>query len=621
MCGIAGILRFDGRSVDSGEIAILTEALAHRGRDCTAQLIGGKHPNALSGYSGIALGHRRLSVIDLSIQAAQPMVSSSRRSSIVYNGELYNYRELRDELKALGYRFRTDSDTEVVLTAYEAWGEGCLQHFNGMFAFAVWDDETRSLFCARDPVGIKPFYYTLDTTGFSFASESQALARKSKPLIDRRAATCFFLSMYVPREFSIYEGIHKLLPGQAMRIGCDGRSHAYKYWSIASIPARNLTSREAVKDLTDILDRAVKAQLQSDVPVGVLLSGGFDSGMIVASAARCGIPLHTYSIGFDDNRQASELPVACAMAERYGTKHHERIISGSEVMPMVDRAIACLSEPVADSAIVPTFCLSGMAASDGVKVLLSGTGGDEVFAGYSRYVASSWRRRVLFGLPDKVRKMLSVTPPLTHSVFGARLRHRSIDMMVYSGGAPGLARLLFGNDCEFRTFLDDLAEKHFPASGQMRESLYEDMAFDLQVYLPDLLLLLLDQLTMAHTVEGRVPLLDLELIAAAYSLPSNLHSVQTSPVTRRLMREIAVGRVDERTFSSRKLGFSGPVESWIEANRSVFRETILASAELPVVGELPLEKLWKAGCHKPTKPWAMEMFSIYCFSRWCQSHV
>jgi asparagine synthase (glutamine-hydrolysing) len=615
MCGIAGILTFNGAPVRADEILALNEALAHRGRDSAAYRLGGAENGDLSAYSGIALGHRRLSIIDLSPQSAQPMRSQNSTASIVYNGELYNYLELRAELISTGFRFRTNSDTEVILAAYEAWGEECLHRFNGMFAFAIWDEASQSLFCARDPVGIKPFYYTLSDERFAFASESQALVENRSRLLDSQALACYFMSMYVPRHLSIFAGVSKLLPGHSMRVSREGRVSTRKFWNMPEGGTRHAATGDAVAELTEILDRAVKAQLRSDVPVGALLSGGFDSGMIVASASRAGVPLHTYSVGFDDGVQASELPIARDMAARYGTTHHERVIRGSEIIGFLDSAIGRMSEPVADSAIVPTYCLSGMAADDGVKVLLSGAGGDEVFAGYSRYVASSLQRKILFLLPPALRTTLGRTL-FANTLLGARLRHPALDMLVYAGGSPSLARYFFKNDSGFRQFLEELAGHVFPALDYEQQPLYKHMSFDLQVYLPDLLLMTLDQLTMAHTVEGRVPLLDIDLIKASYNLDSSLHASPTQPTTRRLMRAMAAGRVDPRTFTSRKLGFSGPVRYWVSHNSAIFKEVAMAAREIPELRGWPIEALWQSGEIHQSPAWAKDIFSLYCFSRW-----
>jgi asparagine synthase (glutamine-hydrolysing) len=619
MCGIAGVLNFDGRPVGQVEIEALTNALAHRGRDSAAFALGAPL-GTMSAYAGVALGHRRLSIIDLSCQANQPMATLDGRLWLVYNGELYNYRELRQELLGAGYQFRTDSDSEVVLLAFQAWGEACLARFNGMFAFAIWSESTQSLFCARDPIGIKPFYYSHDQHGFRFASESQALARSRDAALDPKAVASYFLCMYVPRHLSMVAGVHKLLPGHCMSVTREGAVRTTAYWRLPAVGSRPATAADPGIELQRLLDQAVRLQLRSDVPVGAFLSGGFDSGMIVAAASRASTALHTYSVGFDDGVQLDELPIARSLANRYGTSHHERVIQGDEVMGWLDRAVASMSEPVADSAIVPTHCLSQMAADDGVKVLLSGTGGDEVFAGYSRYVGSSPRRRLLYHLPRALRQGLGRTV-WAHTPFGARLRHPSLDMVMYTGGSAQLAQRLFPGLRSFDLFLEELATDIFPATIPGSGGLYESMQFDLQVYLPDLLLMLFDQLTMTHTIEGRVPLLDVDLISASYRLPPEWHATPARAETRKLMRKMAAGQLDSRTLTGRKQGFSGPVRLWIERNRSQFRERIMDSRDIPFLRDLDLDGLWRSDAASQNDFWATEVFSIYCFSSWYRAHA
>jgi len=287
-------------------------------------------------------------------------------------------------------------------------------------------------------------------------------------------------------------------------------------------------------------------------------------------------------------------------------------------MGMLDAAIRAMSEPVADSAMVPTWCLSRMAAEDGVKVLLSGTGGDEVFAGYPRYVASSWRRQLLYHLPAALRSMAGLA--LGPGVLGARLRHPALDMSIYTGGSPSLAASVLPEGTRLDAFLDRVAEEIHPQPQAGLPPLYGHMAFDLQVYLPDLLLLLLDQLTMAHTLEGRVPLLDVDLVAASFALQPQLHADPRRAETRKLMRRMARGRLDERTLSGAKQGFSGPVRSWIEANRAAFRDRTMAARELPGLERLRPEEWWRDGAER-SPYWAQEVFLLYCFATWHEAHV
>lgn len=618
MCGIAGIFSFHGKSINKGRIELLTKALLHRGQDGSKTLYKNVGVGS-SQYGGIALGHRRLAIIDLSEKATQPMTSASTGNILVYNGELYNYLELRSDLKKLGYYFHTKSDSEVVLAAYDVWGESCIERFNGMFAFSIWDNLKQYLFCVRDPIGIKPFYYTLNSSEFAFASESQALAKLYKPNLNSEAIASYLLMMYVPREFSIYDKIKKLLPGHAMRIFHNGVSEIFKYWHLPNPENINISFDAAAEEMEHIFDGAVKRQLQSDVSIGVLLSGGFDSGMILSSAAKNNISLHSYTIGYTNNKQNCELDIASQLAKRYSTQHHQKILQTNEIMPILNKAIACLSEPVFDSAIVPTYCLSDMAKNDGVKVLLSGTGGDEVFGGYSRYVASSNLRQLLYYLPDFFRKKIAAKL-FSNSLLGARLNHRSIDMMIYTGGSSKLASNLFSSKKKFLDFLDYLACSVFPSSKSTINPLYQHMHHDLQVYLPDLLLMVLDQVTMSHTIEGRVPLLDHELLKAAYRLPANYHANPLRNETRLLMRHMAKGRLSSQTFALQKKGFSGPVESWVSSNQESFNEVVMSLRDHPIIGIIPIETIWKSGIKNQSREWAMQIFSLYVLAKWIDNH-
>ena len=613
MCGIAGILEFHGKPAKFEKIMLMTDAISHRGRDSEGILIGGskKGPSNIS----IALGHRRLSIIDLSDSAAQPMVSASKRFSIVYNGELFNYKELRKELIGIGFRFSTESDTEVVLMAWEAWGIECLKRFNGMFAFAIWDDEKQYLHCARDALGIKPFFYLLDKDGFAFSSESHSLAKISSGL-NAEAITAYFFSMYIPRELSIYKNVQKLLPGHCLQIKPDGEYSLIRWWSLPKIATEFIGEGRAVSLLQNALDRGVERQLQSDVPVGAFLSGGFDSGMIVASAAQKISGLHTYSAGFSDSQQFNELPIAKSLSAKYGTCHHERVITNSEVMSILDKAIACMTEPAADSAIVPTWALSEMAAADGVKVLLSGAGGDEVFGGYLRYVGHSKRRALMHQLPYFVRSALGSLLP-SSSPLGARMVNHELDMLMFTGGSQRLALASVLPDHSANYLFGRMGDIFAPAKMQSNAPLlYKNMAFDLQVYLPDLLLSVLDQITMSHTIEGRVPLLDLDLLAESYSLQANLHASPTKSTTRKLMRLMAKDRLDPKTFSAPKQGFSGPVVRWIEENREQFRERTMTLRSIGGLEFLNPELWWTDPKLKNDPAWAHEIFLMYCLATW-----
>lgn len=612
MCGIAGILEFHGKPASYKKIQMMTDAIGHRGRDGFGILMGGAGvgPSNIS----IALGHRRLSIIDLSNGGMQPMVTVDGRYSIVYNGELFNYKELRIELEKLGYVFRNQSDTEVVLMAWSAWGYECLKRFNGMFAFAIWDEGSQSLHCARDALGIKPFFYSLSNEQFLFSSESRSIGSLSDGL-NEAAIAAYFFSSYVPRELSIYRNIEKLLPGHYLEVSCKGQVTVRRWWSLPKMGISYRTESEAVDFLLETLDIAVNRQLQSDVPVGAFLSGGFDSGMLVSSA---GIEsnIHTYSAGFSGHHQLNELPIARSLAMKYRTHHHERVISSVEAISFLDHAIACMSEPLADTAIVPAWVLSQMAAADGVKVLLSGAGGDEVFGGYLRYVGHTKKRALLHSIPLPLRSMLGSILP-KGSAIRSRILNPAMDMLMFAGGSTRLAFACLSQDCSKAFFYNEMNQIFTSRLSQVSAPiLYKNMAFDLQVYLPDLLLTQLDQITMAHTIEGRVPLLDLDLLTASYSLNSSFHANPRQSGTRKLMRLMAKNRLDPRTFNASKQGFSGPVRSWIEENRRQFRDRTMSLRSLDCLGSINPELWWTSPEIMNSPSWAHEIFLMYTFATW-----
>lgn len=611
MCGIAGILKFNNGAVRDEEVRRLTYLMRHRGRDNESVMLGGTDENKLSAYEGIGLGHRRLSIIDLSKESNQPFGIVESKSWIVFNGELYNYIEVREQLKKLGCKFYTNSDTEVVLQAYEYWGEDCLLRFNGMFAFAIWDERQQFLFCARDPFGIKPFYYTRDDAKFSFASESAALADNGRLNLDNDSLNAYILGMYVPREKSIYSGIKKLLPGTSLTIFRNGAVTEKKYWELKNHSHSFISSERAAEEMEKLLDTAVTLQLRSDVPVGTLLSGGFDSGLLVALAAGKVERLHTYSIGFDSNEQLNELDIARSLATKYKTIHNQRLLTSNEILPYLDKAILSLSEPVSDSSIVPTYCLSEMAAADGVKVLLSGAGGDEIFGGYSRYTGYSFFRKLFLSVPHKMRIFLADSF-LKNTELGKRLKYASVDMVLCEASAPQLVKEILETKEKFFAFLQELVSLYPPQTHS--PLLYEQMKFDLQTYLPDLLLYEFDQMTMAHTVEGRVPYLDKELVQKAYSYHASLHVEGNR--TKKIQRIIAKGKLDDRTFVEKKQGFSGPIRKWIRNNPGHFLERVREIKNISGLENINIGRICDTTVNVAPDGWYNEVFSLYCLATW-----
>jgi asparagine synthase (glutamine-hydrolysing) len=432
------------------------------------------------------------------------------------------------------------------------------------------------------------------------------------------ALKAYLFSMYLPGDISMFQGIKKLAPGNYIIVDTKGSFKIEKYWSLPNSHQNSISADDAIDLMEKQFNESVKMQLISDVPVGAFLSGGFDSGMLVATASKYTNTLHTYTVGFNDGKQFSELEIAKSMSKRYGTVHHERIIKSEEVIEILDKSILSMSEPVADSAMVPTYCLSQMAAEDGVKVLLSGTGGDEIFGGYSRYVGYNYKRALFLSIPKLFRNFFG-NSIFKNKVIGERLLSPPLDMLMSAGGAPDLLKSMFLNENELVDYIKKMMHSILKSKISNKELLYEHMFFDLQVYLPDLLLMLMDQLTMAHTIEGRVPFLDTNLISTSLNLNPSYHAKGNQ--TRILQRRMAKNMVDERTFNAKKQGFSGPVPHWIDSNLNQFTEKIMAIREIPGLEKLPVEKICKSGITSENQFWHNDIFSLYCLSVWYQGNA
>jgi asparagine synthase (glutamine-hydrolysing) len=620
MCGLAGFLEFNDVSTPASSLNLVMASLLHRGSDSYKIKQGGIDKN-FSKYKGVSLIHTRLSIIDLSNTSSQPMQYGDNLW-IVFNGEIYNYLSLKENLIVKGYRFNTNSDTEVILAAYSEWGVLCLNHLNGMFSFSIWDEKKKEMFCARDPIGIKPFYYHINDNSFSFSSESNSLAKVINTKIDINSVASYLLSMYIPGNMSIYKDIKKLLPGHYMTITSNGETEIIKYFDVVSecrINSYKENTKENTKEnVNNNLNRAVNMQLVGDVPIGLFLSGGFDSGIILANAASKFKSIDTYSVGFEYQSNSDELDIARSLSSRYGANHHEYIIDSKKSIEILNNALKNMSEPVADSAIVPMYFLSEMAAKNGTKVILSGTGGDEVFGGYPRYSDSTFSRMALNKTPYKLRKLIGKYL-LKSGKLHSRIMNSSLDMVFNTGGSYNLVEKLFPSKQGVDEFINTLASNTYPKYDNSLDMKYNNMVFDLKSYVPDLLLFSLDQITMAHTIEGRVPLLDCELICSSYGAPSDMHIRKTA--TKKLLREICYGRIDDRTFKLKKQGFSGPVKHWVNEHKDIFIEKVQLLKNYDFLNELPLNEIIHNKTGRKHGEWENDMFILYCLSTWLEFHA
>ena len=561
MCGIAGIVDL-GKSPSVQDIEAMIAEVAYRGPDGAGQ--------ACLADSGVALGHRRLSILDLSEAGRQPMASRDGRFWVVYNGEIYNYLEIRRELEAAGHAFHSTSDTEVLLCAYEHWGAACLDRFMGMYAFAIWDSHRKELFAARDRLGIKPFYYRETPEGIVFASEIKSIlaVQKAPQQIDTSLIDVYMDFGYVPGEDTLHKGIKRLLPGHVLTWR-DKRTRVSRYWDLDFGGRSDQATADPAEKIRTLLQESIALHLRSDVPLGVFLSGGLDSSAVVALLSpRVSSGLKTFSIAYDFGPQYDETSYAREVAAAFSTDHCEVRMTPGQFMNFVPDYIRHMDEPVSDPAAISLYYVSKL-AREHVVVCLSGEGADELFAGYSFYVynlAMEKARRIcgagLFrglsgliggiGRLAKFRKYLDLASrPLEQRYRGVSGYESGKKLRLYSGGFAASAAE--GNPgC--RSFIEGLFSR-----SRSWDPLSRMLYFDTKTWLVDDLLIKADRMSMANSIELRVPFLDHRLVEQAALLPSRekIRNSRTKVILKRIMQD----RLPQRIISRRKMGFPTPLET------------------------------------------------------------
>jgi asparagine synthase (glutamine-hydrolysing) len=577
MCGLCGIIEFscrDGISPDRLKTMIAT--LKHRGPDY-------QHTWA-EGHAGLA--HARLSIIDLTPTGRQPMISSDERFVIVFNGEVYNFPDIRRELELLGTKFRGHSDTEVVLEAYVRWGEKVLPRFNGIFALAIWDKAKQELILARDRYGVKPLYYARIGKGLVFASEIKAILASQlvQPAMNVESLHEFAYYGVALGCNTMFKGIKRLDPGHWLKFGAE-EERQEAFWEL--MPTQNAS--DAIEDATAkirfLLEQAVKRQLVSDVPVGIFLSGGIDSSCVTAFAAKhYSGKIRTYSVGFDFDRCTNELPKARQVAACYGTEHHELHISGDNLPPIIESLIDHHDEPFSDAANIPLFLLCRELKGE-IRVVLQGDGGDEIFAGYRRYALLSHAR--LWEALSRFR--LLVSQGLFKNQAALRLR-RILDVFAEKDWGMRMA-LLLTTDTPKKSFADLMSPgwrqrlmEHDPFAR------YRDMAkrfadydgvqkmlfTDCKILLPDIFLEKVDKSTMASGIESRVPFLDNDLTDYVLGLPSSMKikNGEKKFLLKRALRRI----VPDNILDGPKTGFEVPYSFWLREPLAAYSRDVLMDA-------------------------------------------
>ena len=566
MCGIVGYAGVAG-ALKLDLLSSMRDTIAHRG------------PDALGSWSttdgSVLFGHRRLAILDLSAAGAQPMENSSRSCAVVYNGEIYNHPELRRDLAARGARFNGHSDTEVLLAAYDEWGEQCVEHLRGMFAFAIYDKERKSLFMARDRAGEKPLYWAEHRGGIVFASELKALMADEK--FPRRLSAeglAYYLTFgYVPGDKCILEGVHKLMPAHCLSWSMNsGRATVRRYWDI---PPAEVDEDASVDGLTDelqsLLTRAVGEQLVADVPLAVLLSGGVDSSVITAIAARASnSPVRTFTVTLPNHPRLDEQRYARSVADYLGTQHEELPLDESSV-DLIQTLAAQYDEPIADSSMIPTYLLS-RSVSRHCKVVLGGDGGDELFGGYLAYQTALRRARFQRALPHWTRSLAASAARETMRI-GQKGRNAlmALDGDVADGIAQSAVWADYGDLARISSWLAQRLPESTPKSW--RRNLVDRelglpgaaMATDFRSYMPDDILVKVDRASMLCSLEVRAPFLDRRVVEFAYrSVPNRLRvSLKERKILlKTLAKRLLPGNLD----LDRKQGFTIPISQWLAPN-------------------------------------------------------
>lgn len=525
----------------------MVDSLRHRGPDGE-----GFHFD-----DSVALGHARLSIIDVE-HGGQPMSNEDGSLTIILNGEVFNYVELRQALEEKGHEFRTRSDTEVVLHSYQEYGEDCLASFNGMFAFAVWDRRLKKLFLARDRLGVKPLYYFEKDGGLVFASETKALLKTAllTPSPEAASVAEYMVRSYVTGEGTFLSGVKKLLPGHVLTF-CDGRLRTRKWWDIE--PARNGDAGEKhyVEKLAWLVSDSVRLRLRSDVPVGAYLSGGMDSSTIVSTACReLGRGLKTFSGAFAEGPQYDERRYIKLVTEACGTDHHEVVPTGEEFFEKLPLLVWYLDEPVVGSGVFPQYAVSLLAAAH-VKVALGGQGGDELFAGYPRYYRPYFRARLADCAQFRFGRGAPGSLPADFLLFVLNRGRTDVPLYLKRLSAPGPAQVLSPE-------LSRLARQVPPPAVPPGLNAFERVLYsDLKEYLQGLLHVE-DRASMAASLESRVPLLDYRVVELAASVPYKYK--MRRGLTKYLLRQVAKDRIPAEILARKdKMGFPTPVDVWFAA--------------------------------------------------------
>jgi asparagine synthase (glutamine-hydrolysing) len=566
MCGICGIFRPDRGRIDPSRVKEMRDAMSYRGPD----------GYGLTQGAGYVLGHRRLSIFDLSENGKQPMPNEDGSVEIVFNGAIYNFVDLKRELRSAGHQFRSETDTEVLIHGYEEWGiEKLLSRIKGMYAFVIYDHARHSLHMARDPLGKKPLFFSLRNDELVFASSARALALalETTPEIDPVAVDQLLCDMYIPGPRSIFEGVEKLLPGHALSVGRDGQRKDFVHWSPDFLhPEEGVSDQEWQERVEHSLETAVARRLVADVPVGILLSGGIDSSLVTATAARTAGRVQTFSVATDDPAM-DESRYARAVASRYNTVHHElRVVS--DFRGKLIRLVSAMGEPLADASAVNVLAIAEQARQF-VTVILTGDGGDEIFGGYNHYLAYHKAQQLRRLFPGPLKAPLGWLGIMLGNSGGLLRRAGTLCRLT----AMPVERTMFttnsmmGSSVRASFYSPEFSERigenrhnlHYlsvlPPATLAARDVDRVMQAQMQTVLPDDYLAKVDGATMAVSVEARSPFLDIDLVELAMRIPADVRF--RGGKSKSLLRRLALKEIPAECVERRKQGFAAPIGKWL----------------------------------------------------------
>jgi asparagine synthase (glutamine-hydrolysing) len=622
MCGISGVYKFTGGEVGENELIRMGETLAHRGPDSGADYIS---PDKKAGLS-----QRRLAIIDLAPVAACPMAEESGKIWITFNGEIYNFKELREELLAKGHVFKSHGDTETILHGYEEYGPAVIERLNGMFAFAIFDENKGQMLLARDHVGVKPLYYAIQNGVLYFGSEIKAILANPafKKEFEEANASLYLTFGFLPAPHTLFRDVKKIPAAHYILITKDGALEEKEYWNPLAAPRvlpPNASAEEYIDETRRLLEDSIQKQMISDVPFGCLLSGGIDSSLNAALMSRAlGKPVETFTIGAEHGERYNEFEYSRKIAEFLGAAKHERLVSETDFVDFLENYGKWADDPNADTTCFLVFYLSGLVRDSGVTVIQTGEGGDELFAGYGTYKQA----HELHGL----WKLIAKLPGFFREIAAKMLEFRATDQMrefarrLRAGEEPFWGHAVAFSELQKKEILAhslpvqsyDIVKKYYADIRRLApglEYLNRIAYLDLKTRLADFLLMRVDKMGMAHSIEARVPFLDRRIVELALQIPAR---IKMQGELKHVLKEIARGVIPDEIIDRKKQGFGAPVEEWLRnaTTGKTLRDKVFGSS-LKTAGLLNyevIEKLWRR--HEFGENHTFRLMTIISLSLW-----